>query len=130
MEAAVARTRMSWLRPLVILFNPLSRLVAGWLPGFGILTYRGRKTGRTYHTPINVFRRGDHVVFFLTYGSDVQWVRNVRSARECRIRTGGRDLRLVEPELIVDPERRLVPPLVRLVGGVVGVTEFLRMRVA
>jgi hypothetical protein len=30
--------------------------------------FRGRKTGRTYHTPVNVFRRGDAYFFFLTHG--------------------------------------------------------------
>jgi deazaflavin-dependent oxidoreductase (nitroreductase family) len=121
---------MSWLRPVVVAFNPISRLVAGWLPWFGILTYVGRKTGRTYHTPINVFRRGDWFVFFLTYGSDVQWVRNVLAANGCRLRTRNTEFTLVDPELVVDPERRLVPPLVRVVGSLVGVTEFLRMRIA
>jgi len=33
---------------------------------FGILTHRGRKSGRVYRTPINVFHRGDNYLFFLT----------------------------------------------------------------
>ena len=95
-----------------------------------VLTYRGRKSGHTYHTPINVFRRGDRYVFFLTYGSDVEWVKNIRTEGECWLRTRGRDIRLVEPELLVDPSRRLVPPIVRLGGRIVGVSELLRMRAA
>ena len=103
-------------------------MIAAWLPFFGVLTYRGRRTGRTYRTPINVFRRGDRYVFFLTYGSDVHWVKNVRAAGECSIRMLGREVRLVDPELIVDPTRRLVPLPVRIVGRLIGVTEFLQMR--
>jgi hypothetical protein len=35
--------------------NPIMRPVAKNLPTFAILTHRGRKTGRSYRTPINVF---------------------------------------------------------------------------
>ena len=43
--------------------NPITRPVAKKLPGFAVLTHRGRKTGRTYRTPINVFRRGNDYLF-------------------------------------------------------------------
>jgi hypothetical protein len=43
--------------------------IAGCLPGFGILSHVGRKSGRTYRIPINVFQRCDYYYFALTYGS-------------------------------------------------------------
>jgi hypothetical protein len=95
-----------------------------------MLTYLGRTTGRVYHLPINVFRRGDHYIFVLTYGSDSQWVKNVLAAGECELRVRGRDVRLVEPELMVNPDWGLVPWPVRLIEGLAGVTEFFRMRAA
>jgi deazaflavin-dependent oxidoreductase (nitroreductase family) len=123
------RSRLWGFRQIATRYlNPLTRRFAGRFPGFGIVIHRGRETGRTYRTPINVFRRGDHFVFFLTYGSDVDWVKNVLAAGRCTMRTRGRDVPLVEPELIDDPERRLVPLPVRAVGRLVGATEFLRMR--
>ena len=126
-----APTRMSRLRPVTNrVFNPLARRFAGRLPWFGILTYVGRTTGRTYHTPINVFRRGDTYVFALTYGRDTQWVRNVVAAGSCMLRTRGRDVRLVQPELIRDPSRLLMPLPVRIILGLDHVSEFLRMRIA
>jgi len=101
------------------------------MPGFGLLTYTGRTTGRIYHLPINVFRRGDRYIFALTYGSDSQWVKNVIAAGGCEIRIRGRNIRLVEPELIVDPEVELVPQPARFfLKRVVRVTELLRMRAA
>jgi deazaflavin-dependent oxidoreductase (nitroreductase family) len=114
----------------MLLINPLARLFSGWMPGFGLLTYRGRISGRIYQLPMNVFRRGEHYIFVLTYGSESQWVKNVLAAGECQIRVGGRDVRLVDPELIVNPPWELVPPPVRLIERLAGVTEFLRMRAA
>ena len=108
--------------------NPVIRPLAGRLPTFGVVTVRGRRSGRMFRTPVNVFRRGDAYLFFLTYGSDVQWVQNVLAAGTCSLRTRGREVSLVEPELIVDPELRLAPPIVRLLEGMAGVTEVLRMR--
>jgi deazaflavin-dependent oxidoreductase (nitroreductase family) len=125
------KTRMWRLRPFAMrLINPLARQFAGRMPGFGLLTYRGRTTGRTYNLPINVFLRGEHYIFVLTYGSESQWVKNVMASGECQIRVRGHDVRLIDPELIVNPVWELVPPPVRLIERLAGVTEFLRMRAA
>jgi len=109
--------------------NPITRPLARRLPSFAILTHRGRTSGRTYRTPINVFRRGDAYIFLLTYGSDVQWVKNVLASGSCSIETRGRGVKLIEPELITDPELRLAPPLARFIERhVAGVTQYVRMR--
>ena len=126
-----APTRLRFLRPLTTnVFNRASRRVAGRLPGFGILGYRGRTSGKPYRTPINVFRQGDDYVLALTYGSDVQWVKNVLAARGCELITRGRTIHLVDPELFVDPDRRLMPQPVRFFLGLMRVSEFMRLRVA
>ena len=124
------RTRMWRFRRVVNRFvNPVTRPVAKRLPSFAVLTHRGRKTGRTYRTPLNVFRRGDDYFFFLTYGSDVQWVKNVLAAGCCSIETRGRVVELVEAELVTDPELRPAPSHVRFVEGrIAGATQYLRMR--
>jgi deazaflavin-dependent oxidoreductase (nitroreductase family) len=109
--------------------NPVIRPLASRLPMFAILSHRGRSSGRTYRTPINVFRRGDDYYFFLTYGSDVQWVKNVLATGSCSIEARGRLVELVDPELITDPELRPAPPHVRLIERrLAGVTQYLKMR--
>jgi deazaflavin-dependent oxidoreductase (nitroreductase family) len=124
------RTRLQFLRPFTTRFvNPITRIVAGWLPGFGILRYRGRTSGKAYRTPMNVFRRGDMMVFALTYGPEVQWVRNILAAGECTVRSLGREIRLFEPELFSDPSCREMPPVIRPFLRFMRVTEFLRMRI-
>ncbi len=125
-------TRIRFMRPFTArVINPLTRRFAGWLPGFAILTHVGRTSGRTYRTPINVFRRGDHYLFALTYGSNVDWVKNVVAAGGGQMRSRGRDTRLAEPEVIVDPSLSEVPwPLGALLGRLNRVSEILRMRAA
>jgi deazaflavin-dependent oxidoreductase (nitroreductase family) len=119
------------LRPFTTrVVNPVTRRFAGHLPGFAILTYVGRRSGRTYRTPVNVFRNGQDYVVALTYGGGVQWVRNVLAAGGCELETMGRIVRLTKPRLFVDPRQRLIPLPVRLFLRLMGVTEFLSMHPA
>ena len=131
MTARPPRPPLAVIRPFTThVFNPISRRFVRWLPGFGILVYRGRKSGKEYRTPLNAFRHGNEWVFALTYGSDVQWVKNVVAAGEATLEVRRRRIRLVDPELVVDPARRLMPPVVRQGLGLMRVSEFLRMRPA
>jgi deazaflavin-dependent oxidoreductase (nitroreductase family) len=66
--------------------DPVLRPFARRLPGFGIVIHSGRTSGRTYHTPVNVCRRGDDYLFFLTYGSEAAWVKNILAAGPVRSR--------------------------------------------
>jgi deazaflavin-dependent oxidoreductase (nitroreductase family) len=129
-DEATGRTRAWRFRRIANRYlNPVMQVVAKRLPGFAILTHHGRKSGRPYRTPVNVFRRGDTYLFFLTYGSEAQWVKNVLSTGACSIETRGRVVNLVEPELVTDPELRPAPPLVRLVERrFAGATQYLRMQ--
>ena len=110
--------------------NHVTGPFAGHLPGFAVVVHAGRASGRTYRTPVNVFRHGDDYVFVLTYGRDVDWVRNVDAAGACDIETRGRTVHLVEPRHVSDPTRALVPPAVRPMLRVLGVDEFMLMRAA
>jgi deazaflavin-dependent oxidoreductase (nitroreductase family) len=110
--------------------NPFTRLFVHYLPGFAVISYRGRRSGKTYRTPMNVFHVGDAYVFALTYGSDVQWVKNVLAAGEADLQVRSRTIHLTDPVLFVDPQRRLMPFIVRVGLGLMRVTEFLRMRPA
>jgi len=108
--------------------NRLTRHIAWWAPGFAIVTHVGRRSGRTYRTPVNVFRDGDRYVFALTYGRDADWVRNVLAAGRCEIRTRGRTVRLEQPELFTDETRSDVPPPARVVLRAIDAADFLALR--
>jgi deazaflavin-dependent oxidoreductase (nitroreductase family) len=123
------KTRLHLLAPLTThVFNPVTRLVASRLPGFGVLTHTGRRSRRRYRSPLLVLRRGDVVVIALWYGSDVQWVKNVLAAGGCELETRGRKLRLADPAISADPARSVLPRPLRWAGALVGLTEFMRLR--
>jgi deazaflavin-dependent oxidoreductase (nitroreductase family) len=125
-----ARTRAWGFRRIATRYlDPVLRPLAAWVPTFAVMTHRGRRSGRVYRTPINVFRRGDAYVFLLTYGADVDWVKNVLAAGSCSVRTSGHDVTLVDPELIEDRELRAAPLIPRFIERrVAGVDTYLRMR--
>ncbi len=107
--------------------NRLTRHVAGWAPGFALVTHVGRRSGRVYRTPVNVFRDGGRFVFALTYGRDSEWVRNVLAAGRCEIETRRQRVELTKPEVFTDPARSSVPPPVRWILRALQVEQFLAM---
>jgi hypothetical protein len=59
-----------FMRPVVrFTVNPVTRLFAGRLGGFGIMHATGRTAGRRRSTPLDAFHRGGRWSFALTYGS-------------------------------------------------------------
>jgi deazaflavin-dependent oxidoreductase (nitroreductase family) len=110
--------------------NRVSRPLAGHLPGFAVVTHVGRRSGRAYQTPVNMFRDGEQYVFALTYGADSQWVKNVMAAGGCEVRSHSRTVRLCEPRIFTDPDHRLVPGPVRVALRILDVDDFMSMRPA
>ncbi len=105
--------------------NRLTRHLAPHVPGFGLVLHRGRRSGREYATPVNVFPAPGGIRVALTYGAGSDWVRNVLAAGGCRVRTRGRVLVLTDPRVIHDPDRSGTRPLERRVLGLIGVSDFL-----
>jgi deazaflavin-dependent oxidoreductase (nitroreductase family) len=122
-------TRLAFMRPVTTtIVNPITRRIAGWMPWFGIIRYRGRTSGRSYATPMNVFERDDGYVLALTYGADVDWVKNVIAAGGCELETRRRRLNLTDPRLVVDASCRPVPAFVRPFLRLLGVDTFMLLR--
>ena len=110
--------------------NRVTRLAFPWLPGLGVVVHTGRRSGRTYQTPVNVFAAGDGYVFALTYGPDTDWAKNILASGGCELRTRGRVIRLTAPRLVHDEARRDIRPLERQVLRVIGVADFLSLTIA
>jgi deazaflavin-dependent oxidoreductase (nitroreductase family) len=84
--------------------NPVQRLWAGWAPGMGILEHVGRKSGKQYRTPLNVFPTDDGVAVLLTYGPDRDWLKNITAAGRARMKRMGRTIELTDPRVVPKAE--------------------------
>jgi deazaflavin-dependent oxidoreductase (nitroreductase family) len=122
------RFRKRWLAKInIAVTNRITRLFAGWLPGFGILTHIGRKSGKAYRTPVNVFRASNGFAIALTYSSQSEWVKNVVAAGGCELNTSGKKYQLSSPNVVRDATRRRFPIPVRVVLRIVGADEYMEL---
>src|ERR671932_2845655 len=67
---------------------------------FAVVRHVGRRSGRSYETPIIVAPLGADVVVALTYGPHVDWYRNLRATGHGTLCWQGRTYALAAPESI------------------------------
>ena len=67
--------------------NPVQGLYAWALPPWAVLLHRGRRSGRSYRTPVLAFRRDRTLIVALLYGEQSDWLRNMQN-------DGGRVVRM------------------------------------
>jgi deazaflavin-dependent oxidoreductase (nitroreductase family) len=102
--------------------TPLAR--SGHGP-FSLIRHVGRKSGRTYETPVILVKVADGFIAELTYGENVNWYRNSVAAGGCVVVFRGREYTVtrIEP---CSRERGLnaYPALFRMILKVGGRKEF------
>ncbi len=84
--------------------NPIQRMWAGWAPTMGILEHVGRRSGKSYRTPLTVFSTHDGVAVLLSYGPDRDWLKNVTAAGGGTMRRYGRSFRVTDPQVMSKAE--------------------------
>jgi len=111
-----------------VALNKLTRPLAAWLPGLGVVVHRGRTSAKQYRTPVNVFPRpGGRYVLAMTYGTDTDWVKNVIAAGGCELLTRGKRVTLTAPRLFHDEARHDIRVVERTVLGLLHVDDFLEL---
>jgi deazaflavin-dependent oxidoreductase (nitroreductase family) len=127
----VSRAALSSLRAGTRLFNPLTLALAGsrHLPLFAVVHHRGRRSGRSYTTPVGARRTTDGFVIPLTFGERADWFRNVQAAGACVIRWKGADYPVIEPA-VVDwaTAWSAFYPVERVLVPLIGIKQFVRLR--
>jgi deazaflavin-dependent oxidoreductase (nitroreductase family) len=122
------RLRKRWVAAFnLAVTNRITSRFAARLPGFGIVTHAGRKSGKVYRTPVNVFRTSERFLIALTYGRDSEWVKNVLAAGGCQLETRNVQYRLSEPTVAHDPTGRRFPLFVRIVLRLIGANDFMQL---
>lgn len=128
------------------LLNPLMLRASSRVPPLATVHHTGRRSGRAFTTPVLAFAaraplspaaatlpeeaRDVVAVVALTYGTDVDWLRNVLHAGSYRLERAGTTY-VVDRLVVVegDAGARLVPPLVDEVLDLLHVDRFLVGRV-
>ena len=80
--------------------NPLLGMFAWLVPPLAVVHHVGRKTGRTYRSPVVAFRNSTGMVIPMTYGRDVDWARNIVQAKRCEVERLGRRVPLRNPRIV------------------------------
>lgn len=103
--SAPSRRSKSGFLGLTRVFNTVVLPLAGtrWLPLYGVLEHRGRRSGKLFRTPVVVRPTADGFIVPMPWGETTDWYRNVRAAGGCRVRWKDRVYMLREPE-VVDTE--------------------------
>lgn len=96
-----------------------------------VVCHKGRKSARSYTTPVVVEPITDGFIIPLPYGTDVDWCRNILAAGECTIQWHGKRYAVVEPALInVEEVIAELTPVRRRLFSMIGVKQVLKVRIA
>ncbi|MDP8930166.1 MAG: nitroreductase family deazaflavin-dependent oxidoreductase [Actinomycetota bacterium] len=108
--------------------NHALRPLATRLPYFGVILHQGRVSGSLYRTPVNAFPHGDGFLVALTYGRDVDWLKNVHVAGGCRLIHRGRTLDLVGPVILPLQDSQAIPSWIRGILRLIDVSEAVHLQ--
>jgi deazaflavin-dependent oxidoreductase (nitroreductase family) len=110
--------------------NPLQLRSAG-TPGTyaSVIRHQGRRTGRTYHTPVWAVPTEDGFVIAIVYGSGTDWLKNVLASRAAAIVHQGETYPVDQPEIVpIKSARAYFPAKLQRTHRLVGVERCLRLR--
>jgi len=80
--------------------NPVLGTIAWVVPPLAVIHHVGRKSGRSYRTPVVAFHSAQGFVIPMTYGRDVDWARNIVQAHGCELERLGRRVKLRNPRIV------------------------------
>jgi deazaflavin-dependent oxidoreductase (nitroreductase family) len=90
--------------------NRIQGLYAPFVPPLAVVVHTGRKSGKSYRTPVSGFVRDGKVAIPLPYSANVQWVRNLQAAGSGELIRRGRRLQLSNPRVVTEPGAESLPP--------------------
>ena len=94
--------------------NRLMRPIAGFVPPLAVVHHVGRKSGRSYRTPVLAFPVAGGYVTPLPYGTDTDWCRNLLEARKGGLERLGRRIPVRNPRIVdADDALPLLPAPLR-----------------
>jgi deazaflavin-dependent oxidoreductase (nitroreductase family) len=121
--------------PLAHLFrirvvNPAIARIAGrryWY--MALLHHTGRRSGKSYATPLTPMRVSDGFLIALPFGSRVDWLRNLQSAGRATLELRGHTIEVGEPVLTdAVTALRQLPTTTRTLTRWIGAKDFVKLK--
>ena len=103
-----------------VVTNRIQGPIARYVPPYAVVVHKGRKSGRTYRTPVSAIVSKGRVAIALAYGDQTDWVRNLMAAGGGELVRAGRTFALKRPQIVTAKERKLLPRRARLPARVTG----------
>ena len=117
------------LRQLTRAGRPLALRSAGKAGSHNsVICHVGRRSGRTYQTPVVAVAHDDGFLIALPYAERTDWLKNVLAARSAKLITGGQTYDVDDPAVIPMSEAaEHFPPKERRLQKRLGVESALRL---
>ena len=72
-----------------------------------VIEHRGRRSGKSYQTPVIAFVEGDSLSVVLNYGEQSDWVRNVMAAGSAQVVNHDKRYTLSHPRVVSNDSAEL-----------------------
>jgi deazaflavin-dependent oxidoreductase (nitroreductase family) len=110
--------------------NPAMARIAGrryWYTA--LLHHTGRRSGKTYATPLTPMRVSDGLLIALPFGSSVDWLRNLQSTGRATLQLRGDTFEVGEP-VLTDAATALqqLPVITRTLSRWIGANDFVKLK--
>jgi deazaflavin-dependent oxidoreductase (nitroreductase family) len=108
------------------LLNPLVGPLTRRVPPFAVLHHRGRRSGRSYDTPVQAYSTSDGWLVGLAYDHNAPFALNLLAAGEGEMTRAGRRYRISQPRRVGREALKTLRALAALEMRVVGIDGFLQ----
>jgi deazaflavin-dependent oxidoreductase (nitroreductase family) len=111
--------------------NPVMLQFSGRSGHSAVVHHLGRRSGTRYVTPVMAHQTQQDVIIPLPYGTEVDWLRNLRAVGQAVVDLEGHSLRVDEPAVVdIDDVVDLLPASMVRTVRFNGAREALRLRVS
>ncbi len=101
----------AWLpRVNKLVTNRIQGLWAPYLPPYAMVIHTGRKSGKTFRTPVAASVLDGKLAIPLFYGSGAQWVKNLEAAGGGEVIRAGKRRPLRNVRIVTDASAERLPP--------------------
>jgi deazaflavin-dependent oxidoreductase (nitroreductase family) len=106
--------------------NPFVLPLTRHLPPFAVLHHKGRRSGRSFETPVQAYATPEGWLVGLTFDHNAPFALNLIAAGGGEMTRAGRRYRISQPRRVGREALKTLPALAALEMRAVGIDEFLQ----